>query len=96
MAKGYWITIYRSVSDPARLAEYAKLAGPVLEAAGGRFLTRGTPAKIYEAGLDQRLVVTEFESVEKAIAAYECPAYQAAMRKLTGAVEREVRIMEGV
>ena len=25
MAKGYWIACYRSVSDPAKLAEYAKL-----------------------------------------------------------------------
>jgi uncharacterized protein (DUF1330 family) len=96
MAKGYWITIYRSVSNPARLAEYAKLAGPAIEAGGGRFLARGTPAKVYESGFNQRLVVTEFDSVAKAIAAYESPAYQAAHRILEGAVDREVRIIEGV
>jgi uncharacterized protein (DUF1330 family) len=96
MAKGYWVVIYRSVSDPARLAEYAKLAGPAIEAGGGRFLARGTPAKVFEAGSNQRLVVTEFDSVAQAIAAYESPAYQAAMRVLKGAVDREIRIMEGV
>jgi len=96
MKKGYWVVIYRSVSDPARLAEYAKLAGPAIEAGGGRFLARGTPLKVFEAGLSQRLVVTEFESVEKAIAAYESPAYQAAVRVLKGAVDREIRIIEGV
>ena len=26
MAKGYWVTIYRSISDPEKLAAYAKLA----------------------------------------------------------------------
>jgi hypothetical protein len=26
MAKAYWITFYRSISDPAALAAYAKLA----------------------------------------------------------------------
>jgi uncharacterized protein (DUF1330 family) len=96
MAKGYWITFYRSVSNPAALAEYAKLAGPPIQAGGGRFLARGSAIKAYEAGLNQRSVVIEFDSVEKAVSAYESPAYQAALKVLEGAVERDVRILEGV
>jgi len=96
MAKGYWITFYRSVSNAAALAEYAKLAGPAIEAAGGRFLTRGSAVKAYEAGIKERSVVIEFDSSAKAIAAYESPAYQAARKILEGAVERDVRILEGV
>ena len=96
MAKGYWITFYRSVSNPAALAEYAKLAGPPIQASGGRFLSRGIAAKTYEAGLSQRSVVIEFDSVEKAVAAYESPAYQSAVKVLEGAAERDVRILEGV
>lgn len=96
MAKGYWITFYRSVSNPGALAEYAKLAGPPIQAAGGRFLSRGTAAKVYEEGLKERSVVIEFESLEKAVAAYESAGYQAALRVLQGAVERDVRILEGV
>ena len=38
----------------------------------------------------------EFDSVEKAIATYESPEYQAASKVLHGAVERDVRILEGV
>ena len=45
MAKGYWITIYHAVSDSAALSEYAKHAGPVIEAAGGRILARGVKTK---------------------------------------------------
>jgi uncharacterized protein (DUF1330 family) len=96
MAKGYWITFYRSVSNPAALAEYAKLAGPAIEAAGGRFLTRGTALKAFEAGIKQRSIVIEFDSPAKAIEAYESPAYQSARKLLEGAVERDVRILEGV
>ena len=96
MAKGYWVVFYRSVSNPAALAEYGKLAGPAIQAGGGRFLARGIPAKAFEAGLNQRSVVIEFDSVEKAIAAYQSPAYQAALKKLEGAVERDVRFLEGV
>jgi len=95
MHKGYWIAFYRSVSDPAALAAYAKVAGPAITAGGGRFVVRGTPAKTFEAGLNQRCVVIEFDSLEKAIAAYESPEYQAAKKLLEGAVERDVRMVEG-
>jgi uncharacterized protein (DUF1330 family) len=39
----YWISIYRQVRDAGKLAAYAKLAGPALEAAGGTFRARGNP-----------------------------------------------------
>src|SRR5439155_20677093 len=54
MAKAYWVATYRSISNPEALAGYAKLAGPAIQAAGGRFLPRGTAPKAYEAGVVQR------------------------------------------
>jgi uncharacterized protein (DUF1330 family) len=95
MAKAYWVVCYRSVEDPDKLAAYAKLAGPAIQAAGGRFLVRGTPAKTHEGGLNQRTVVTEFESLEKAIAAFDTPGYQEALRALGDAADRDLRIVEG-
>jgi uncharacterized protein (DUF1330 family) len=95
MAKGYWIAFYRSVSNPAALAEYAKLATPAIQAGGGRFIARGTPYRKYEVGLDQRSVVIEFDSVQAAVATYEGPAYQAALKVLGSAAERDLRILEG-
>jgi len=95
MRKGYWITLYRSVSNPAALTAYAASAAPAITAGGGRFLVRGTPAKVYEAGLNQRCVVIEFDSLETAIATYESPEYQAAKKLLEGSVERDVRMAEG-
>jgi uncharacterized protein (DUF1330 family) len=96
MAKAYWITFYRSVSSASALADYAKAAGPAIQAAGGRFLARGGSAAAYEAGVNQRVVLIEFESLEKAIAGYESDAYKAALKLLEGAAERDVRIVEGV
>lgn len=97
MAKAYWIAFYRSIKNPDALAAYAKLAGPAIQAAGGRFLARGGAAKAYEAGLNQRVVVIEFESVEKAIATHDGAAYQEALKALgKDAVERDMRIVEGV
>jgi uncharacterized protein (DUF1330 family) len=95
MAKAYWIAMYRKISNPEALAEYGKLAKPAIEAGGGRFLARGMPAKAYEGGINERTVVIEFDSVEKAIKTYDSDAYKIARRKLEGAVERDLRIIEG-
>ena len=95
MAKAYWISCSRSISDPEARAAYAKLAAPAIQGAGGRFLVRGMPAKTYEQGLNQRTVVVEFESLEKAITVHDGEAYQAALKALGDAVERDFRIVEG-
>jgi uncharacterized protein (DUF1330 family) len=96
MAKAYWIATYRSIKNPEALAAYAEMAGPAIRAAGGRNLVRGTPAKTFEAGLDLRTVVIEFESIAIASAAYESPAYQACLKILGDAAVRDIRIVEGI
>jgi uncharacterized protein (DUF1330 family) len=96
MAKAYFVSCYREITDPAKLAAYAKLAGPAIEAAGGRFLARGMPSKVYEEGQSERIVIIEFESVAQAIAAHDSPAYQAAFAELKGGAIRDVRIVPGV
>jgi uncharacterized protein (DUF1330 family) len=96
MAKAYWITAYRAVHDPEALAAYAKIAGPALLSAGGRFLARGLPGRVYEGGLEERTVIIEFESVERAVAAHDSPGYQEALRLLGNGAERDLRIVGGV
>jgi uncharacterized protein (DUF1330 family) len=96
MAKAYWVSFYRSVNNPDKLAAYAKLAGPAIQAAGGKFLARGNAAKAYEAGLTQRVVIVEFDSVDAAAACHDGPGYQAALKVFDNAGERDFRIVEGV
>ncbi len=96
MAKAYWINTFRSVSDPQKLAAYIALAGPAMRASGGRFLARGQPARAFEAGVMQRTVVIEFDSVDAAVAAYESRTYQDALRELGDGAERDLRIIEAV
>ena len=71
MAKAYWVVCYRAIRNPDALAAYAKLAGPAVQAAGGKFLVRGTPAKTYEAGMMERTVVVEYPSLAAARSVYE-------------------------
>jgi uncharacterized protein (DUF1330 family) len=96
MAKAYWVVCYRAIRNPDALAAYAKIAGPAVQAAGGRFLVRGTPSKTYEGGLNQRTVVVEFDSFDQAIAAHDSPGYQEALRVLGDAADRDMRVVEGV
>ena len=96
MAKGYWVSCYREIKDPAALAEYAKLAGPAIIAGGGTFLARGGRTQVFDDGISERTVVVEFASFEQALATRESAAYQAAAAKLDGAVERDFRVVEGV
>jgi uncharacterized protein (DUF1330 family) len=96
MAKAYWICCYRKITDPNKLAAYAKLAGPSIEAGGGRFLARAVAAKAYEAGALERSVLIEFDSIEKAVATHESTAYQAALAALGDGAIRDIRIVAGV
>ncbi len=92
----YWISIYREIHDEAKVAAYAALAGPALQAAGGTFVARGLPEQTYEAGEATRTVVIEFASLEVARAAHDSPAYQEALAALDGGAVRDMRIVPGM
>jgi uncharacterized protein (DUF1330 family) len=96
MPKAYWVVSYRAISDPQKLAAYAKLAPAATAPFGARYLARGTAAAAFEAGVKERIVITEFPSVQQAIAAYESPAYRAALQALGDGAVRDVRIVEGL
>jgi uncharacterized protein (DUF1330 family) len=92
----YWISIYKQITDEAKVAAYAELAGPALRDAGGTYVARGLPEVVYEAGEETRTVVIAFESVDAARAAHDSPAYQDALSALDGGAVRDMRIVPGV
>jgi uncharacterized protein (DUF1330 family) len=96
MAKAYWISTYRAINDPEKMAAYGALAKPAIESAGGTFIARGKPAAFFELGVDERVTLIEFDSAAQAIAAHDTPAYQEALAALDGGAERDIRIVEGV
>ena len=93
MAKAYWITCYHKVTDAEKLANYARLAAPAIQAGGGRFLARGAAAKAYEHGKLERTVLIEFDSVEDAVAVHDSAAYQEALAALGDGAVRDMRIV---
>jgi len=96
MRKAYWINTFTAIHDAAKLEAYIRLAGPAMQAAGGRFLARGNPAAVSESGTTARTTLVEFPSVDEAVAAYHSAAYQEALRVLADGAEREIRIIEAV
>ena len=92
----YWVNEIHTVHDPDKVAAYAELAGPAIEGAGGRFLARGNPERVFESGRLQRTVVIEFADVDSAVAAYESRAYQEALAALGDGADRDIRIVPGV
>ena len=96
MPKGYWISAYRTISDPEKLAAYNKLAAPAVKAAGGRTLIRGGRVVAHDAGIAERTILVEFDSFEQAVAARESAAYREALAALADGVERDFRIVEGL
>jgi uncharacterized protein (DUF1330 family) len=96
MPKAYWVSAYRTITDPEKLAAYNKLAASAVQLGGGRTIVRGGRVAAHDAGIAERTVVVEFDSFEKAVAARESEAYQEALVALSDGVERDFRIVEGI
>jgi uncharacterized protein (DUF1330 family) len=94
MPKAYWVTCYLSISDPKKVEAYAKLAPLATAPFGARYIARSPAVAAFEAGQKERIVISEFPSVEKAIAAYQSPAYQQALKALGDGAVRDIRIVE--
>ncbi|MET8081335.1 DUF1330 domain-containing protein [Streptomyces sp. NPDC005303] len=96
MPKGYWVSAYRTIKDPEKLAAYSKLTARAVAAGGGRILVRGGRVEAHDAGIAERTVLIEFDSFEQAVATHESAAYQEALVALSDSVERDFRIIEGI
>ena len=97
MAKAYWVVCYHSIKNQDAFQAYAKLAAPAIQAAGGKYLVRGNPAKVYESGMNQRVVVIEFATVQQALACHDAAGYREALKHLAGdVVKRDMRNVEGM
>jgi uncharacterized protein (DUF1330 family) len=96
MPKGYFLSAHRSPADPDKRQAYLELAGPAIVKAGGKLLATTNAVEAHENGVSEQTVLIEFESLEKAKAAYQSADYQAALDALDGGADRDVRIFEGV
>ncbi len=85
------------VTDPVVYEEYRRQVSATLDQYGGRFLVRGGAVQPLEGGWDpQRIVVLEFESVERARAWYDSPEYGPLRRLRQSASDGRFILVAGV
>lgn len=94
MPKGYWIA-HVKVSDPDKYPDYVATAKPAFEEYGAKFLVRGGAHECVEGETGERHVVIEFDSMEKALACYNCEQYQKAVAIRQSASTGTITIVEG-
>ena len=94
MAKGYWVACV-NVKNQVEFQKYVDLAGPAINLHGGKFLVRGGKVLNIEGKEYERIVVSVFDSPEKAKECYESKEYQHAYSFLHDEVaERIIHIAE--
>ncbi|PZQ99510.1 MAG: DUF1330 domain-containing protein [Cereibacter sphaeroides] len=95
MPTALWIA-HVTVTNPESYANYAKGAGPAINAHGGVFLARGGRHVQLEGNDRARNVVARFPSLEAAVACYNSPEYQAALAHAKDAAVRDLVVVEEV
>ncbi len=96
MAKGYWIACV-NVKNQDEFKKYVTLAGPAVNLHGGKFLVRGGKVINIEGKKYERIVVSVFDSPEKAKECYVSKEYKKALSFLNADIaERIIHIAEGL
>ncbi|MET3794374.1 DUF1330 domain-containing protein [Aquamicrobium terrae] len=92
--KGYWMAMV-DVRDPEHYGRYIEANGAAFAKYGAKFLVRAGRFENPEGPTGNRHVIVEFPSYEAALACYNSPEYQEALKhRLAGSVGKVV-IVEG-
>ncbi len=93
--RGY-IIVDVKITDPERYQEYRKSAAATVEASGGRYLVRGGKTEKLEGDWEGgRIVVLEFDSVERAHAWWASEEYRAPKALRQSASVTRMILVEG-
>ena len=92
-----YIIVEIDVTDPAVYEEYRHAAGATVLAHGGKYLVRGGAAETLEGDWrPKRIVVLEFESVERARAWWSCEEYREPKKLRQKSAVTKMILVEGV
>lgn len=92
-----YLIVNIDVHDGVRYEEYKKLAAASLAVYGGKYLVRGGAAETLEGDWEvRRMVVLEFESLERAREWWSSPEYREAKKLRQEITETQMIIVEGL
>ena len=85
------------VTDPGKFEEYRKLVPPTIEAFGGRYVVRGGAVDSREGDWrPKRLVIIEFDDVDRAREWHESNLYAPARALREASANTRMILVEGV
>ncbi|MEO3997087.1 DUF1330 domain-containing protein [Mesorhizobium sp. CAU 1732] len=93
--KGYWMAMV-TISDPDGYPKYISANAAAFEKYGAKFLVRGGQHTDPELPTGDRQVIIEFESYDVALACFNSPEYQAALKIRKECSTAQLAIVEGV
>lgn len=91
-----YVIVEDQITDEAVFAEFRERVAPTVEAFGGRFLVRGGEIEVFDGDWQPgRIVVIEFESVERAEAWLNSPEFAEIREIGTRSANANVIIVQG-
>jgi uncharacterized protein (DUF1330 family) len=92
-----YVIVDIDVTDPQGYQEYIKLAPPTITAYGGKYIARGGKTEVLEGEwAPKRLVILEFENLERAKAWLESPEYHTPRQMRHRTATTNMVVIEGV
>jgi uncharacterized protein (DUF1330 family) len=93
-AKGYWM-VHLTLHDGRAFMAYLRAARKIFKEWNATYLVQAGQAVTREGEAREKHVVVMFESYDVAMACYESPAYQDAIKLREGCADMTVVIAEG-
>ena len=92
-----YIIVEVEVTDPDKFEEYRKLVPPTIDAFGGRYVVRGGAVESREGDWrPKRMVVIEFDDVDRARAWHDSELYAPARALREASADTRMILVEGV
>lgn len=92
-----YLIVNIDIHDLVQYEEYKRLVAPTIAAYGGKYLARGGVAETLEGDWQvKRLVVLEFESVERARQWWSSPEYSEAKGLRQKITDTQMILVEGL
>lgn len=92
-----YVIVEIEVTDPVGYEEYKKLAGATVTKYGGKYIVRGGPAETLEGDWQpKRIVILQFESVERAKEWLNCPEYREPRKMRHRTAKTRMIVVEGL
>jgi uncharacterized protein (DUF1330 family) len=92
-----YVIVEIEVTDPVGYEEYKKLAGATVEKYGGKYIVRGGAAETLEGDWQpKRIVILQFENVQKAKEWLNCPEYREPRKMRHRTAKTRMIVVEGL